>query len=147
MPIPDFAESDDLPIGVHQASVAEVVARFGQSTLQRQLVTKRLLKIYELAYQTGAVERFIIYGSYVTAKPFPNDVDIFLVMSDDFRVDDLDESRKILFNHMRSHNEFGASIFWVRADAILLETVDEMIAYWQTTRNNSKRGIIEIINE
>lgn len=147
MPIPDFAESGDLPIGVHKAAVAEVVARFGQSTLQRQLVTKRLLKIYNLAYQSEKVERFIIYGSYVTAKPFPNDVDIFLVMGDDFRVEVLEDSQKILFDHMHSHNEFGASIFWVRSDSILLETVDEMIAYWQTTRNNSKRGIIEIIKE
>ncbi len=147
MPIPDFTESGDLPEGVHQASLQEVFDRFGQTSFQRQAVTKCLALIYELAHRTGNLERFVIYGSYVTDKPSPNDVDIFLVMDDDFRVNRLDDQSKILFDHMRSHNEYGASIFWVRADAILLESVDEMIGYWQTTRNHSKRGIIEIIRE
>ena len=78
MPLPEFDRAGDSPLGVHQASLGEVVTRFGQSTLQRQVVTARLLRVYELASGTGKLERFIIFGSYVTAKPNPNDVDIGL---------------------------------------------------------------------
>jgi hypothetical protein len=147
MPIPEFNAQGDLPIGVHPATLEEVCERFGTTTLQRQLVTKRLLRIYELAHRTGKVERFVIYGSYVTAKPAPNDVDIFLVMRDDFRAADSTEEAMPVFDHMRSHNELGASIFWVRPGAILLESVGEFIAYWQTTRDQSQRGIIEVVTE
>lgn len=128
MTIPEFNAQGDLPLGVHLATIDEVYERFGAITPQRQLVTKRLQRIYELAHRTGKVERFVIYGSYVTAKLAPNDVDIFLVMRDDFREDDYTEEALPVFDHMRSHNELGASIFWIRAGAVLLESVDEFIA-------------------
>jgi hypothetical protein len=84
MLLPDFNELGDLPLGVHPATIDEVIARFGQAGLQRQLVTKRLLRVFEFAKGTGYLERFVIFGSYVTAKPNPNDVEIVLVMQDDF---------------------------------------------------------------
>lgn len=33
---------------------------------------------------TGCMKRFIVIGSFVTTKPEPNDVDVFLVMHDTF---------------------------------------------------------------
>ena len=45
----------------------------------------------------GHLSRFVIFGSYVTAKPDPNDVDV-------------------------------------------------IVAHWQVKRNNSKRGIIEVVS-
>ena len=68
-----------------------MIARFGHGTPQRQLLTTRLLRIYDLARGTGKLERFVIFGSYVTAKPNPNDVDIILIMRDDFREPECDE--------------------------------------------------------
>ena len=85
MPLPELDRYGDLPIGVHQASLDEVIARFGHGTPQRQLVTTRLLRIYDLARGTGKLERFSIFGSYVTAKPDPNDVDIMLIMHEHLR--------------------------------------------------------------
>jgi hypothetical protein len=81
MPLPEFNSLGDLPEGVHRATFDETLARFGQESLQRQFVTARLSRIYELARRTGSLERFVIFGSYVTAKPDPNDVDIILVWS------------------------------------------------------------------
>ena len=80
MTLPEFNSLGDLPEGVHRATLDETLARFGQGSLQRQLVTGRLSRVYELARKTGNLERFVVFGSYVTAKPDPNDVDIILVM-------------------------------------------------------------------
>jgi hypothetical protein len=44
----------------------------------------RLENIYAPAKASGHLARFIVFGSFVTAKPAPNDVDIFLLMSDGF---------------------------------------------------------------
>jgi hypothetical protein len=84
MPLPTFDNRGDLPVGVHQATLGEVVERFGHGTPQRELVTNRLVHIYELAQRTGKLLRFVIFGSYVTDKLEPNDIDILLVMTDDF---------------------------------------------------------------
>jgi hypothetical protein len=51
MPLPAFDEQGDLPVGVHQATLDEVLTRFGHDTSQRQLVTAQLVRIYELAYR------------------------------------------------------------------------------------------------
>ena len=34
--------------------------------------------------ETSQLSRFIVFGSFVTAKPSPNDVDIFLLGEDSF---------------------------------------------------------------
>ncbi|MGH9429886.1 MAG: DUF6932 family protein [Terriglobia bacterium] len=122
-----------------------MVERFGHGTPQRELVTTRLVHSYELARRTGKLERFVIFGSYVTSKSAPNDIDIILIMRDDFREEDYAEDVLPVFNHQRAQGELGASVFWTRSGAVLLETVDEFIAYWQRTRDLSRRGIVEVI--
>ena len=147
MPLPEFDGRGDLPVGVHPASLEEVYARFGQGTSQRQFVTSRLAHIYQLARQTGKLERFIIFGSYVTSKPDPNDVDILLVMRDDFTAQDYDADAFPVFDHLRAQRELGASIFAIRPAFILGWTVNEFIAQWQIKRDLSRRGIVEIVLE
>ena len=145
MGLPRFNSDGDLPAGVYQASLQEVVDRFGHRTRQRQIVTTRLTRIYELARRTGKLERFIIFGSYVTAKREPNAVDVLLVMNKEFLYPQCGEDTAPLFDHIRAQTEFGASVFAIRASSIILETVDEFIAYWQTKRDKSARGIVEIV--
>jgi hypothetical protein len=72
---PDFNVLGDLPSGIHRATIAEVIAHFGHGTAQRVAITARLERLYELARRTGHIQRFIIFGSYVTAEPNPRDVD------------------------------------------------------------------------
>lgn len=147
MALPEFDSRGDLPEGVHQATLAEVLARFGHSTPQRQLVTTRLVRIHELARATGKLLRFVIFGSYVTAKAAPNDVDIILVMTDDFEVAECDEQTQPLFDHVRAQQVFGASVFSVRPSTVLLVSVDEFISYWQIKRDQSRHGIVEVVSE
>lgn len=144
MPIPDFDNNGDLPEGLHQASLNEVVARFGKITPQRQTVTATLLEIYQLVKATGRLDRFVIYGSYVTAKPNPNDVDIFLVMTEEFDVGEPTGKVRIVFSHIQAQHDLGASVFWVNR-ATSFTYIEDLIIGWQTKRDFSKRGIIEVV--
>ena len=87
------------------------------------------MHIYELARATGKLLRFVIFGSYVTEKLAPNDVDIILVMTDNFEVAECDEQTQLLFDHLRAQQVFGASVFSIRPSTALLVSVDEFIAY------------------
>ena len=146
MPLPAFNNRGDLPEGVYKASLDEVVARFGHGTPPRQLVTARLRRIYALAHATEKMQRFVIFGSYVTAKLEPNDVDI-IVVRDDFREQDYDPEVFPMFHHRRAQQELGASIFVIRPAFLFGETVDDFIAHWQITREMSRRGIVEVVAE
>jgi predicted nucleotidyltransferase len=144
MPLPDFNSNRELPEGVYQATLNEVMTRFGSGTSQRETVTARLQQIYKLAKNTGKLQRLIIFGSYITAKPEPNDIDIVLIFDNDFDVMACDEETKMLLDHQRATRVFGASVFWTRPSLLFLETLDEFIEGWQTKRDGNRREIVEV---
>jgi hypothetical protein len=144
MPLPEFNEEGDLPEGVYRATLSQVVARFGLGSVQREAVTARLRRIHELALSTGALQSLIVFGSYVSDKPDPNDVDVVLVMRDDFHPSTCPPEALSLFDHSRASVEFGASIFWIRPGMLLGRPLDEFITHWQVKRNRGRRGIVEV---
>jgi hypothetical protein len=144
MALPEFDESGELPEGIHLASLGEVVARFGVGGAQRRAVCGRLERIYELAKATGGLGRFVIFGSFVTSKPAPNDVDIILIMRDDFDLSACGGESRLLFEHAQAERSFGASVFWIRPALLLSEIADEFIAHWQMKRDGTRRGIVEV---
>ncbi|MGE0825267.1 MAG: hypothetical protein AB7G75_36550 [Candidatus Binatia bacterium] len=141
---PDFNALGDLPVGLHRAKMADVIAYFGHGSAQRAVVTSRLEHIYELAQSTGCLQRFIIFGSYVTAEPNPRAVDVFLVMRGGFQSHDAPPETQGLFRHGTAQSEFGASIFWANAGTSFADTED-LIVGWQTRRDLQRRGIVEVI--
>ncbi len=143
MKFPEFNEIGDLPVGIYEAKLQEVLDHFGQGSLLRQLVGGRLKKIYFSAIQTNQVLRFIIYGSFVTAKENPNDIDIFMLMEDGFDPNNFSGKTRLVFKHMTTQEYEGASVFWGTETGIIGD-VDDFIAGWQTTRDKSLRGIVEV---
>lgn len=140
---PEFDAKGDLPPGIHTGSLADVVAHFGSGTPQRQRVARRLEHIYELTKASGHLARFVIFGSFVTAKAAPNDVDIFLLMSDSFDVSQAPHDILTVFDHTAAQNVLGASVFWIRR-AAALGGEDATIEHWQITRAGGQRGIVEV---
>lgn len=144
MSLPSFQESGNLPQGIHLATMEEVAERFGFQTKQRVRLASQLRLILDLASGTGKVLRFVVFGSFVTNKLEPNDVDVAIVMDDNFRVTDIDDSTASVFDHQRAQLELDASIFWIRPSHLFLGTMDEFLMDWQVTRENTRRGIVEI---
>jgi hypothetical protein len=140
---PDFDGNGDLPVGVYKATLAEVVEHFGGGSPRRRIVAQRLTRIYELVSSTGQLARFVVFGSFVTAKPNPGDVDIFLLMEDTFDVTQVTGEAAIVFNHEAAQNREGASVFWIRRLAAL-GGEQTAIEDWQVKRHSGKRGIIEV---
>jgi hypothetical protein len=143
---PEFDVNGDLPPGVHQATIAEVLQHFGARSLRRRIVARRLERVYNLARGTGEVARFIIFGSFVTAKPEPNDVDIFMLMEDTFDSSLMTGEAVIIFDHAAAQNVEGASVFWIRRMAAV-GGEQETVEHWQIKRDKTKRGIVEVISD
>ena len=143
MSLPSITETGDLPQGVYPASLQEVLNQFGQATIQRKLVGMRLKRVYELAAATGQMKRVIVFGSFLTAKPEPNDVDVFLVMHDTFDLTQVTGEARLIFDHPAAQAHFGTSIFWLRQLAAL-PNEDEAVLGWQLKRDGTRRGIVEV---
>ena len=120
MPIPEFNETGDLLTGVHEASLGETATRFGTGSDRRKLLALRLERIHKIASQTGCLARFVVFGSFVTDKREPNDVDIFMIMDDNFDMGSLVGEPRLLFvDHGTAQDHFGASVFWMRRMAAI----------------------------
>ena len=123
---PLLNDAGDLPPGIHPATLAEVLEH-----------------IYSFVHRTGGVARFIIFGSFITAKAEPNDVDIFLLMDDSFDVSKVTGETAILFDQLAAQNYEGASIFWVRR-AGALGGEQAIVEDGQIKRDGPRRGLVEV---
>lgn len=141
---PQFNEDGDLPPDIYQATLSEIIDHFGKGSTSRQIIAHRLERIYKLAASTGHLARFIIFGSFVTAKLDPGDVDIFLLMENTFDVSQVSGETALIFDHIAAQNYEGASIFWIRRLAVL-DGEEATVAHWQLKRDGNQRGIVEVI--
>ncbi|RKU09546.1 hypothetical protein C6501_15250 [Candidatus Poribacteria bacterium] len=142
---PEFDDNGDLPAGIYQATLNEILQNFGTENAQRIRLGQRLERIYSLVNSTGKVARFIVFGSFVTAKPVPGDIDIFLLMEDSFDADQASGEASLIFDHEKAQNVLGASVFWIRKLAAI-GGEQQAVEYWQIKRDDTKPGIVEVIH-
>lgn len=78
--IPEFQSDGNLPPGLHAASLREIETRFGGNAARsRQLDLLREVVSASLVYPS--IKRVLLWGSFVTSKAEPNDLDYSLVVS------------------------------------------------------------------
>jgi hypothetical protein len=80
----------------------------------------------------------------VTAKPAPNDVDIFMLMDDTFDAQQVAGEAVLIFDHIAAQQAEGASIFWIRRQAAI-GGEEAALQHWQITREQTTRGIVEVL--
>lgn len=129
---------------MHASTFDELAAVFGSMSRERQILFERIARIHRIAAATGHLARFVVFGSFVSEKPVPNDVDIFMVFDDDFDASACDHETTMLLDHAAADAYFGASVFWLRRPAAF-GGEQATVEFWQTKRDGSRRGIVEIV--
>src|SRR5207245_10990744 len=104
---------------------------------------RRLERIYRVAVGTGQLARCVVFGSFVTAKREPADVDVFLLMENTFDIGQLTGEARVLFGHAAAQAHFGASVFWLRRLAALGGEEGAGVG-WQVRRDGSWRVMMEL---
>ena len=142
--LPELTDTGELPPGVHLAGWQEFQSRFAGSSPRRVWLSGRLRALLELAATSGKLRRVFIWGSYVTAKPSPKDLDILLIMDEDFEVDGIAIPAQAVFDSVRAKLLFDSDVFWARA-SIGHEMLDVWLDTYQTSRSFRNRGIVELV--
>jgi hypothetical protein len=141
--LPDFTANGLLPPGIHIATIDEFKARFvffARSDRRFRLFDK-LLELYHEASRTGIVKRFLVGGSFVTAKAEPNDFDCILVMDPTIVERELLPMEYNLTSHAMTRRRFGGDVFSLREGT---QVLDEYLEFFQLTRSEERVGIVEI---
>jgi hypothetical protein len=80
MPLPGLQDGV-LPPGVHQATLAEVVERFGYGSRRRAYLANILAELVDTVQRAGA-SAVAVGGSFVTEKEDPHDIDCITLLPD-----------------------------------------------------------------
>jgi predicted nucleotidyltransferase len=142
--IPKFDKSGNLPEGVHKAPLDEIKKTFGTSSARRKWLFDKLEEIIKLAKSTKKLERVIIWGSFVSEKEYPQDIDLLLIVKSDFILDKVEAETKKVFNYVEGRITFNADIFWVKS-SIGEESINLFLETYQITRDFKTRGIVEVV--
>ncbi len=145
-PLPPLGKDGDLPAGIYHTTLRETLRRFGKGSRHWVAVARRLDRIYRVSVGTSQLARFVVFGSFVSAKREPADVDVFLLMKNTFDMRQVTSEARVLFDHPVAQAHFGASVFWLRRLAAL-GGEEQTIAGWQIKRDGTRRGIIELVEE
>ena len=142
--LPAFNQDGNLPEGVHRATEAEVLSRFATTSARRKWLGERLRNLLEMARATGKLERVVLWGSFVTSKESPNDLDVLLVMAADFDLEQVPTDRRALFNYAQAKIRFNADVFWTKV-SIGQDTLDLWLNTYQLGKDLKRRGIVEVV--
>jgi hypothetical protein len=142
--LPRLTPAGDLPVGVHATNWKELEDRFGRGSESRVRAFAKLRHLYELAHRTGALRRFLVFGSFVSATANPRDVDVVLIMDSGFQQEETSRESQTLFSHADAEARFGASVFWIREGMLDEGQMREFLETWQTKRDGTMRGIVEV---
>jgi hypothetical protein len=142
--LPAFNLDGNLPEGIHRATDHEVLQRFGTSTARRQWLGERLRSLLATARSTGKLERAFLWGSFVTDKALPNDLDMLLIVATDFVLDSAPPQSRVIFDHALARIQFHADVFWTKA-SIEADILTLWLETYQMGKDFKRRGIVEII--
>ena len=142
--LPALSSDGNLPEGIHPATEDEVFARFATSSARRQWLGEQLRSLLALAKSTGQLARVLLWGSFVTSKEVPNDLDVLLVMSTGFAIEALPAPAPIVFDHVQARLRFQADVFWTKA-SIDPQVLHLWLDTYQTGKDFTRRGIVEVL--
>jgi hypothetical protein len=86
----------------------------------------------------------IVWGSFVSNKELPQNIDLLLIMKEDFVVDKMDLEVKKVFDYVQGRIAFNADIFWAKS-SIGEDTINLWLETYQIPRDFESRGIVEVI--
>lgn len=139
--IPSFRPDGYLPDGLHLADESEAIFRFGSTTARRRRLVLRLRQWLKIARQIGA-RRFLVDGSFVTAKPEPDDIDAVILLPTDFAGQIESEIEPAIDLEQMLLTRRPEELFAAEDET----DWDEWYAFFTRTResDNRRKGVVEI---
>lgn len=146
MPIPPLNTDGFLPPWVYDCTLAEVRERFGrfQGSDQRSRLFGRLEELFLAMQRSGLFEALLVDGSFVTAKPAPNDIDLVAVLRPGHDLEyDLPISEYALVSRAILRRRYGFDVVIAERDSQLYKTYVE---FFSRVRDNPevKKGILRL---
>jgi predicted nucleotidyltransferase len=135
--IPDFYDGNFLPDGEYVATWDEVVERFG-SNAKRRGFCDRLIAWLRRAKRCG-FSRVYLFGSFISAKNDPGDVDLMWIHKQNLEYDSLSKDCHELVETDMLRRREGWDMYCCPDDPIV---IDGFLTVWRKDKGRRPRGVI-----
>jgi hypothetical protein len=142
--IPGFEPEGFLPSGIHAAALTEVRARFGTASADRQRQGELLAQIVEAAKGYPTIKRILVWGSFVTAKADPNDLDYSVIVSVNHYQAPIARAHRRFFVPADARRYYGADRNYLVIPDYPLPYYIEKLEFACHARDRRACGVVEI---
>jgi hypothetical protein len=141
--IPPFDAEGYLPVGTHTATWQEFQERFCIFTLsdRRLQLCRRIAQMIAEARAAQIVERVIFGGSFVSARPEPNDFDCIVVLYPGTSYETLHPFQRWVADTREASHRYHGDIFVARTDQPTLAIYCDFFAM---NRHGRQVGLVEV---
>ena len=144
MNLPEVNTHGYLDPGIYIASMEEVLERFGTSTSTRQHQGSLLRLIVERAKKYPTIKRVLLWGSFVSAKPDPADLDYSIVVDLRYNADAIAPEDRRFFRPFNARMYYGADANYLVIHEYPLERYFQSLELICHDRRKRPRGILEV---
>jgi hypothetical protein len=142
--LPDLNTDGYLDEGIYLAELNEVLQRFGVGSSARERQGNLLRLIVENARKYPTIKRVLIWGSFVSAKPEPGDLDYSIVVEVRHNTTTIEPYDRRFFVPYEAHLHYGADRGFLVLKDYPPEAYAEAILFFSQDRDGKQRGILEV---
>ena len=140
--LPAYYDEELLPPGVHPCEWDEFRQRFGEGVKRARLL--EVLRTMLNDAKGCSFRKAVIFGSFVTKRSEPGDVDILWLTEPDLDREALAEKCRRLLDSSRSRDNFGCDVFDCAENSDMLGILTETFGIDKTTQKQHGLVIIDL---
>ena len=144
MILPELNTDGYLAPGIYLASLDEVLARFGAGSLARERQSNLLRLVVESARKYPTIKRALIWGSFVSAKPEPGDLDYSIVVDIRHRSVTIHPVDARFFVPFDANIHYGVDRGFLVVYDYPPESCAEQLIFLCEDRDGKRHGILEV---
>jgi len=124
--------------------MAEILTRFGAPGQQRTALASVLQSAVAAASRYSSAKRVLVWGSYVTSKAEPADLDYSIIVAVDHSQTEVDAADRKYLVPFEARKHFGADTGFLIIRDYPLEYYVERLDFMCRRHDGKPRGIVEI---
>lgn len=132
-----------LPPGIYRASLEDVLDVFGQGTDRREKA-ELLKSVVVAAHDYPTIKRVLIWGSFISTKPNPGDLDYSIVVEAGHSSGQIAERHRRFFVPSEARLFYGVDRGYLLVYDFPIERYAELLMFLCRDRRGEWRGIVEI---
>lgn len=143
--LPNFNINGYLEPGLYLVSLEETLACFGSGSVAREKLGKLLRSIIERARKYHTIKRVLVWGSFVSNKLEPRDLDYSLIVDPRHRQITISDEDRRFFVPADARMVYGVDKAYLVMEEYPPGVFADFLYFIGHDRNGRPRGILEVI--